>query len=173
MNTCFWHNFLPALSHGWHFSTDGMFVFCHTDSTDCTDFFSQSEWKEWKRIFSYVTRREHILISHGKHRISAARGFLSHGLHGFIFLNQNEKNEKEYSLMSLGWHESSYLNQILKYWKRTSCFLNQWWACRAWWGNEKNDQKTLFRVARIFLGCPGRGAFFFYANCRVIGRKFP
>lgn len=130
-------------------------------------FLSQSEWKEWKRIFSYVTRREHILISHrkhGKHRISAARGFLSHGLHGFIFLNQNEKNEKEYSFMSHGWHESSYLNQILKYWKRTSCFLNQ---------NEKNNQKTLFRVARIFLGCPGRGAFFFYANCRVIGRKFP
>ena len=55
-------------------------AFCHTDYTDCTDF----------------------------------------------FLNQNEKNEKEYSLMSLGWHESSYLNQILKYWKRTSCFLNQW-----------------------------------------------
>ena len=53
--------------------------------------------------------------------------------------------------MSLGWHESSYLNQILKYWKRTSCFLNQ---------NEKNDQKTLFRVARIFLGCPERGFLF-------------
>ena len=80
MNTCFWHNFLPVCRMDGIFPTDGMFVFCHTDYTDCTDF----------------------------------------------FLNQNEKNEKEHSLMSLGWHESSYLNQILKYWKRTSCFLNQW-----------------------------------------------
>ena len=57
MNTCFWHNFLPVLSHGWHFSHG----------------------------------RDVCFLSHRLH-----------GLHGFSCLNQNEKNGKEYSLMSHG-----------------------------------------------------------------------
>ena len=103
MNTRFWHKFLPVCRMDGIFPTDRMFVFCHTDYTDCTVFFSQSEWKEWKRTFSYVTRREHFLISHrkhGKHRISAARGFLSHGLHGFFFQSEWKEWKRIFSYVT-------------------------------------------------------------------------
>ena len=96
------------------FPTDGMFVFCHTDYTDYTDFFLNQNEKNGKE-YSLMSHGENIFLSHTESTESTEfplRGAFCHTDCTDFFFNQNEKNEKEYSFMSLGWHESSYLIQI-------------------------------------------------------------
>ena len=72
---------------------------------------------------------ENIFLSHTESTESTEfplRGAFCHTDCTDFFFNQNEKNEKEYSLMSLGWHRFSYLNQILKYWKRIFYSAHEW-----------------------------------------------